>query len=436
MKAAVVTGSMSLAVSLSLMAGDWEVALVTDPEEVGTEEPHPDVVVLDLGSTEAGILAARALGTNGGRPRVVVLGEIQSSDPAVDVVVVRPFTIEDLVAHLRLPEPTAVASRMSPGWTRSQPSRPPTPVTPVPRLPMTEPDEPPDLDDPPRERSGTPPSLGTPPARPPVDDRVVPARTATSSGAGIDRDGVQDAGSAADMVATEARAAPELGSEGSASVSLADEDATPVDGVAQRTLAFLRRSSQTGGGLDADPSLEARLDAGIRSCRFLEAMLDELPTLATPQDVGGAILDEVLDRFDAEVVAVWALDGDSSYRVIASDRLSSAERRTTLAADQPLLKELAISGHAVLIDPTDMARGLLAGVAGTREESLLAASLLADGELVGALTVGGVGFTPEDAERLQAIAAEASLAAGLAVRLGRLRRSVGSPAHRRDEPGY
>lgn len=145
-----------------------------------------------------------------------------------------------------------------------------------------------------------------------------------------------------------------------------------------------------GGGIDADPSLEARLDAGIRSCRFLEAMLDELPTLATPQDVGGAILDEVLDRFDAEVVTVWALDRDSSYRVIASDRLSSAERRTALAADQPLLKELARRGHAVLIDPTDMARGLLAGLAGTREESLLAASLLADGELVGALTVGGV----------------------------------------------
>lgn len=392
MKAAVVTGSTSLAVSLSLMAGDWEVVLVADLEEVGTEEPYPDVVVLDLGSTAAGIAAAGALGTNGGRPRVVVLGEIQSSDPAVDVVVVRPFTIEDLVAHLRLPEPTAAGNRIPTGPTRSQPPAPPTPVTSVPRVPATEPDGPPDLDDPPREPSGAPRRLGTPPARPPVDDRVAPAQPATSS--------------------------------------------ATVDGLAQRTLAFLRRPGQTGGGIDTDPSLEARLDAGIRSCRFLEAMLDELPTLATSQDVGGAILDEVLDRFDAEVVAVWALDRDGSYRVIASDRLSSAERRTTLAADQPLLKELANTGHAVLIDPTDMARGLLAGVAGTREESLLAASLLADGELVGALTVGGVGFTPEDAERLQAIAAEASLALGLAVRLGRLRRSVGSPAHRRDEPGY
>lgn len=392
MKAAVVTGSASLAVSLSLMAADWEVALVADPEAVGRQEPFPDVVVLDLGSTDAGIAAAGALGTKGGRPRVVVLGEIESSDPAVDVVVVRPFTIEDLVAHLEPPEPTESAGRISTGPTRSQPPRPPTPVRPVPRLPATEPDEQSDTEDLPQERADTRWSLGAPPARPAIDDHVDPVPPGTSSAA--------------------------------------------VDGLAQRTLAFLRRPGQTVGGTDSDPSLEARLDAGIRSCRLLEAMLDELPTLATPQDVGGAILEEVLDRFDADVVAVWALDRDSFYRVIASDRLSPAERRMALAADQPLLKELANSGYTVLIDPTDMARGLLAGMAGTREESLLAASLLADGELVGALTVGGVGFTSEDAERLQVIAAEASLALGLAVRLGRLRRSVGSSAHRRDEPGY
>jgi hypothetical protein len=94
----VVSESVPLVIGLTLLPTDWQVA--TQPD-VPDDLEDTAVLVLDLGSTSAGLDALIALG-HGGPIRAVILGDEEPPEglPPTTVVLLRPFTLPDLATRI------------------------------------------------------------------------------------------------------------------------------------------------------------------------------------------------------------------------------------------------------------------------------------------------------------------------------------------------
>lgn len=93
----VVSENVPLIIGLTLLRTDWDVTSQTTITEVAVAA---DVLVLDLGTTQAGLAALAAL--DDAPLRVVLLGDEPAAQelPATTDVLVRPFTLPELAARI------------------------------------------------------------------------------------------------------------------------------------------------------------------------------------------------------------------------------------------------------------------------------------------------------------------------------------------------
>ena len=92
----VVTGNASLVIGLTFSHRGWDVASQTPDAETPLDG---DVVVLDLGGTQAGVAVATGLPA-GGRALVIGDEELDGTAPAGVQVLVRPYTVDELTSRI------------------------------------------------------------------------------------------------------------------------------------------------------------------------------------------------------------------------------------------------------------------------------------------------------------------------------------------------
>ncbi len=167
--------------------------------------------------------------------------------------------------------------------------------------------------------------------------------------------------------------------------------------------------------------LQRKIRAATSAVGAIQDVLEELPILGDVQAMSVAILGEVVEMFRPEAASIYVLSGDR-FHIVASHGLSKVEQKMTLQSDHGLLAELSRKGDAMLIAPVDLAQGLVAGVAGTHTEALLAAPMMVDRSCVACVVVGRKDFADSDLEALDALAREAGAGLGIARLLSELRR--------------
>ncbi|MGH2704250.1 MAG: hypothetical protein ACRDJ4_03910, partial [Actinomycetota bacterium] len=117
-------------VALSLMAGDWEVVSFAEVEQAAASGRGSfAVAVIDLKTTERGLAAVAALRRGGRNLPCVVVGDRPSGDGEASVLV-RPFTLDELVGSMQAALRPPPAARLAPG-----PSAAPAPAAPAGRTP-------------------------------------------------------------------------------------------------------------------------------------------------------------------------------------------------------------------------------------------------------------------------------------------------------------
>ncbi len=106
---------------------------------------------------------------------------------------------------------------------------------------------------------------------------------------------------------------------------------------------------------------------------------------------------------------------------IAHRGLSRVESGMIVLETQPLFSDVLMTREGILIQPVDLAQGLVAGIGGARTEALMAAPAVVGGECVAIVVIGGDRFTETDLDRLSDLAAEAAPGLAVAHSLQRLR---------------
>lgn len=192
----------------------------------------------------------------------------------------------------------------------------------------------------------------------------------------------------------------------------------PVAGV-----ALLRRlrgrvlptAERAAGGVDD------RIGRAFAALEELTALVTELPALRTVGDVAAALVDELEDVFAADAVVVWLEADDGHYEVVGSRGLTNVEQRLRVAPTHPVVSDLLTNVDSLLITPIDEARSLVAGLAGARGTSLMAASVAIGEHAPAIVTVSrDVEYRRNHLAELERIAAEAAPGIALARGLARL----------------
>lgn len=196
-----------------------------------------------------------------------------------------------------------------------------------------------------------------------------------------------------------------------------------VDGLGKVGAALAPSATAGGSG-----PVDQRIGGVLAALGEARTLMTDLPALGAIDRIAAALVDETVETLKAHVVVVWlpSVDDPDQYRVVAGHGLTDAERRMRVPLEHPVFADLSHNVNVVLLSPLDQARGLVAGLAGARGRSLMAASLdppepaVAEGERDGIQTpVGFVTVATEGAyedrhlARLESIAAEA--AAGIAL---------------------
>lgn len=163
-------------------------------------------------------------------------------------------------------------------------------------------------------------------------------------------------------------------------------------------------------------ALHDRVEAAAEVIADLPRLLDALPTLRSSHRAATAFLAEVVHALDPRTAAVWRRR-EHRFRVLAHVGLSDAEAAASVPVDHPLLRSVVDHHRGVLITPTDLARGYLAGLGGTWPDALLAVPV-GDGPLAPTVVlVGGTGFEEQDLRLLLGLAHEAAAPLTLAAML-------------------
>ena len=88
---------------------------------------------------------------------------------------------------------------------------------------------------------------------------------------------------------------------------------------------------------------------------------------------------------------------------------------------QPMFSDVITTRDGILIQPVDLAQGLVAGIGGARTESMMASPAVLDDEVVAVVVVGSEHFEESDLDRLSEIASEAAPGLAVAIRIEDLR---------------
>jgi hypothetical protein len=431
-----VTDSAALVIALTCLQIDGEV--ICQP----TSEPPPadgvdDLLVLDLGSTAAGLetlelLERDAGAATGQRVRAVVIGD-EEPPPQLTAhvsVLLRPYTFpqlqEAIEGHLEPQEEVPATSDV-----------PPLPAD----VPSPEADEEGD------QGSTRQPSLtrrlfgrvaagerapaldgASPPAIAPDDapaTTLVPPdvtasehQAAAPEHAGPEDPTPPDAATEAEERST--RTIDLTRPTVARATSAPSAQVGAVDADRQRAHRWFARRQRRGS--DGEERLKERLAAVLAATSELERLLEEMPLLGSAASLAEAIVEDLRQQLDAETVALWRRVDAGHWKVLAHRGLTPLEATWHVPSDQPLFSEVDASGGALLIDPVDAVQAAVSGIGGAHTETFMAASIAAGPGRYGILTVGrDRPLTEPDLDLLVEEASDAAPGMAVAEQLARFR---------------
>jgi hypothetical protein len=361
MRVLAVTGDASLLVALtSMLRGDWEVQIVRDPASAANATPGAVVVLVDFGTTERGLETAEQIWQLGVTLPCLVVGDVDAPT-ARAAVLVRPFTLNDLIGAITALVPSSVVPA-------------PEPVFHVDITPAED--------------------LFAEPVAPLADPVAGPIESAP--------------------VAHEvAEAAPPL-------EPVAEDASEPEPAAGGRARGLFRRRPVPARPPARDPLVD-QIRRALGGLQDLDVLIDKVPPLARPRAMAHAFLGEVVEQFRPETAAVYVLGTDGTFQVCASHGLSAVEAGMKVPAEQLLFMEITSSLEAVLIAPVDLAQGLVSGIGGARTEAIMAAPVTVDGACHGVVVVGRNDFSSDDLDALADLANEAGPGLAVAQTIDRLR---------------
>jgi hypothetical protein len=182
----------------------------------------------------------------------------------------------------------------------------------------------------------------------------------------------------------------------------------------------LRRRARPTPSEAAESPLVRRLEEAAARAQELEALLEEMPFLADLPTLADGLADEVASELGAQVSAVF-VRWEDGYHAIGHRGLSRVEASMVVPETQPLFSDVLRTGEGILIQPVDLAQGLVAGIGGARTEAMMAAPSVVGGECVAIVVCGGPRFEEQDLDRLSDLAAEAAPGLAVAQLIERLR---------------
>jgi hypothetical protein len=403
-----VTDSTALVIGLTCLPTGWEVVCHATEGVRHAELASADVVVLDLGNTEAGFDLVPDDG-----PRAVLIGDHvpEGELPEGAAVLLRPYTLpqlRELIEQLLKPVPI-IEGHDGPADELNEPVPGVDGVT-------TDPEA-----DPAHEGDSAPP-----------DARLF-GRIATEAQDDLpsvvgaaDREGPGDGVAGTSAPAVSAPASGATGGAGSAGrigpVVERIIDLTKLPEAAsssQRPSRRLARRQRRTGPSEAQ--LRERLAAVLAAISELERLVEQVPVLNSLDDLAEAIVKDLHEQLEAETVGLWRLDTEG-WELLAHRGLTTHESRMRVPLDQPLFAELDHTGGAMLIDPVETVQAAVAGIGGAHTESFMAAAIAAGTARLGILAVGrNHPFTEDDLDRLVDVASEAAPGIAVAEQLARLR---------------
>jgi GAF domain-containing protein len=205
----------------------------------------------------------------------------------------------------------------------------------------------------------------------------------------------------------------------SAATAPAEFEAEP----ARRRLRRRGSRPQDASPEELESPLVRRLKQAAMYTVDLEALIEELPFLADLSSMADGLVSEVESQFSAQVASVFVRRTDG-YHVVAHRGLSRVEAGMVVPETQPLISDVLQTGEGILIQPVDLAQGLVAGIGGARTEALMAVPAVVHGACVAIVVVGHDRFTELDLDRLSDLAGEAAPGLAVALALARLRERI------------
>jgi hypothetical protein len=405
----------NLLAALNSMMRDWEIETVRDAAAVSSADAA--LALVDSGSTERGLETARLLWKNGVEIPFLVIGDAEAPAGTPLRVLVRPFTLQDLIEAVT---EVSAAPAIEPVESGVEPAGEPEPVV-VEEPVAAEPEGPAAVrpEGPafaPAEEEPAAAAQELPEAAPAPEEEAgeaqAPSIPTTAEAIGL-------------ALRQETESEPEpvppspVGQRPTAPVRPPQPAAERAEGKRR----FLRRrvEPKKQAPEETEDPVVVRLKSAIHAGKDFERLLIELPVLAQPRAMAHAFLAEVVALFGPQVAAVYASGLDGSYSVIAAHGLSTVEAGMRVLPSQPLFLEIAQGLEAVLISPLDLAQGLVAGIGGARTEALMAAPLEVDGACHAIAIVGRQQFSEFDLDLLSELAEEAAPGLAVAQMLDRLR---------------
>jgi GAF domain-containing protein len=449
------TRNASLLVALGSMMREWEVVNVHDVEAALNEGPGSAVALIDLGTTQDGLSAAAELHRQGVTIPCVVLGDEPAPDETI-AVLVRPFSLDDLASAMQdasakpsiAPRASGLAAKppapTANGAAHVEAKEIITPAPPQARSESTPAPEPPATKHPknrplsvvpPRRhvaapKAAAPAATGEPESPPPKGieqtEGVEHAREVAPSEKTVAEDEREPA--PAPVVTQERPARPvqtmPQPQQQTIAASAATAPAEIEESGAQGRWRLRRKPARAAEVLEAAESpLVHQLKKAAQDAAELEALVEELPFLADLSSMADGLAAEVESQFSAQVASVFVRRQDG-YHVIAYRGLSKVESGMVVPETQPLFSDVLQTGEGILIQPVDLAQGLVAGIGGARTEALMAVPAVVHGACVAIVIAGQDRFTEEDLDRLSDLATEAAPGLAVALALARLRERI------------
>lgn len=372
-----VTDSPALVIGLTCLPRDWDVVCHPTNVDAGIRSEAVDVLVLDLGSTTAGLalldslageVAGAATGEGGERLlRAIVLGDEApaGSVPAETTWLLRPYTLPQLEQ--------AIQERLQ---SSAETTAPPQPVAAV--------------DPSPDEAAAV--TAGDEMEAAVLDHAARPGHELAQQEDDVTSD------------------------ESIIDLTRIPEAPPPTRSRAQRWLARRSRPSQ-----DVSGQLRDRLAAVLEATAELERIVEDFPLLCSVGGFAEAVVADVAAQLDATTAGLWRM-GPEGWTVIAHHGMTAQEASWQVPLDHPLFSEVDLSGGALLLDPVDAMQAAVAGIGGAHTESFMAAAIAAGPHRFGILAVGrDRPLVERDLDALVDLASEAGPGIAAAEQLARFR---------------
>jgi hypothetical protein len=443
----------SLAAALNML-DEWEITTAHDIDAVVENARGAAIVLIGVGGTDEGIDVAHQIHSRGVTIPSLVVGEEPAPETATIPVLLRPFSLDDLLNAIDTAMEGVSAPNVSdapaPAPEVEQPSFEPaegeidetqessgeavvvelrpSPLAPEP-VEANDQAADPLIDETPQPAVTTPDAPVTPapsaPVRPPptpsrqepVHSRepVTPLPPAVPLPAATHVAPVQEHRELRRRLGAHRRDPHDSPARQSKAVPAAYE-------APSRRRGLSRRESRAAAPRDAsaEESLVERLRAGLAATKDIEMLLDELPVVGDVTAMAEALLGEVAFAFSPQIASVYLHEG-GLFRIIASRGLSRVEQGLEVDEEHPLFSQTLISSEPVLIAPVDLARGLVSGIGGAHTEAMMVGPIHVDGECIAVLVLGRPDFTDPDLDVIANLAREAGPGLALARALRALR---------------